>query len=92
MDIRKISPQQSPKNPAYRITVERLQQAVITLIIICKSTFHSSILPCYNFLNQKITHIKKKIPRHLVVHNVKKKISRNKNKRPSLDSQEYNKR
>lgn len=74
MDIRKISPQQSPKNPAYRITVERLQQAVITLIIICKSTFHSSILPCYNFLNQKITHIKKKIPRHLVVHNVKKKI------------------
>ena len=39
---------------------ERLQHAVITLTIICKSTFHSSTLPCYSFLNQKITHIKKK--------------------------------
>lgn len=41
-------------------SLERLQQAAITVTIICKSTLLSSTLPCHNFLNQKITHMKKK--------------------------------
>lgn len=90
-NIRKISLQWSPKNPAYRINLERLRQPVIKLIII----YTSLSLPCCNFFNPKITHIKKKkIPKHLVLHNVgKKKVQGTENKRSSsLDSQEYNDR